>query len=78
MDQDMDQEITIGERSLKKLMEGCALRAVQLDREQSGTRARARLRRKQPKAKRELQAEKWADTKDERLAFLVSYMMQWP
>jgi hypothetical protein len=71
----MDQEITIGERSLKKLMEGCALHAVQLDREQSGTRVRARPHRKQPKAKKQLQAEKLADTKDERLAFLVSCMV---
>ena len=71
----MDQEISIGEQSLKELMEGCALCTVQLDQEQSGTRARAWPRHKQPKAKKELQAEKWADSKDERSTFLVSYMI---
>jgi hypothetical protein len=68
----MDQEVTLGERSLKKLMESCALRAVQLEREQSGAKAGARPRRKQPRVRRNLQAEKLADTKDERTVFLVS------
>jgi hypothetical protein len=47
----MDQEIIIREQ--------------QLDQEQSGTRVRAQLHQKQPKAKKQLQAEKLADTKDE-------------
>lgn len=73
----MDQELTMGERRLKKLMEDCALRAVQLDREQSGIHARAWPHRKQLKSKRELQAEKQADTKDERSVFLVSHAIQY-
>jgi hypothetical protein len=67
----MDQ-LTLGERSLKKLMESCALRAVQLEREQSSAKAKARPRRKQPRVRRNLQAEKLTDTKDERIGFLVS------
>jgi hypothetical protein len=67
----MDQ-LTLGERSLKKLMESCALRAVQLEWEQSSAKAKARPHRKQPRVRRNLQAEKLTDTKDEQIGFLVS------
>ena len=73
----MDQELTMDEHQLKKLMEDCTLRTVQLDWEQSGIDARAWPHRKQPKSKQELQAEKQADTKDECSVFLVSHTVQY-